>query len=209
MKKIIFFGVLVIIFVIYLGVTSPTLEDTEKELLEIEEIISESEIALENGEKKRKVIPKETNSTETKEEVIVETPDKPLTEEDYKNNCVELWYDDIFFSEENLKGQKVKLHIYTEEHKFFNLDSIYNTQVSNFIKQYDVQRDILGVGVKREGADSYVGGQINLYFSNKYGYSATDYETGLELIIYGDIVDYSTNTWDGYNVCGIIPRYIE
>lgn len=132
-----------------------------------------------------------------------------LTEEDYKELCVELWHDDIFFSKENLVGKHVKLNLLIEEDKYFKADSIYNSTVVDFVNKYNLQRELYACGVLREDSDSYVGGQIYLYFSDDYNCKASDHETGQEIIIYGDIVDYSTNTWDGYNTCGVIPRYTE
>lgn len=130
-----------------------------------------------------------------------------MTEEEYKKYCEELWHDDIFFSEENLKGHHVRLEIYIEEGGYFE---IYTDQTTrDFIDEYNLQRNLFACGVSRGEPNSYVGGQISLYFSDDYGYKQSDYETGQELIIYGEIIDYSTNTWDGYNVCGVIPRYIE
>ena len=132
-----------------------------------------------------------------------------LSEDEYKEYCKELWYDDIFFSDESLKDNSVKLHLYIEERKFFKYESIYNGMVGDFVNQYNIQREFLTCGVLRRDTDSYVGGQISMYFSDDGNYKASDFETGKKIIIYGDIVDYSTNTWDGYNTCGIIPRYIE
>ena len=79
----------------------------------------------------------------------------------------------------------------------------------DFINEHNLQREFLDCGVLRKDANSYVGGQISLYFSDDGDYKASDFEIEKKIIIYGDIVDYSTNTWDGYNTCGIVPRYIE
>lgn len=130
-------------------------------------------------------------------------------EREYKDNCTTLWYDEVFFSDENLKGKHVKLELYIEEGKYFKTESIYNSTVVEFVNEYNLQRDLWACGVLREGTDSYVGGQIYLYFSDDYSYDALDFEIGQEIIVYGEIIDYSTNTWDGYNMCGVMPHYIE
>lgn len=143
------------------------------------------------------------NAEISKEEKSVDE----MTEEEYKEQCEELWHDNIFFSKDNLKGHHVKLEIYIEECRYF--ETFLSQTTTDFIKKYNLQRDLFACGVSRGEPNSYVGGQISVYFSDDYGYKQSDYETGQELIIYGEIVDYSTNTWDGYNVCGVMPRYIE
>ncbi len=130
-----------------------------------------------------------------------------MTEEEYKEQCEELWYDDIFFSEDNLEGHHVRLEIYIEEGRYF--EKFPDQTTIDFINEYNLKRDLFACGVSRGEPNSYVGGQISVYFSDDYGYKQSDCEIGQELIIYGEIVEYSTNTWDGYNVCGVIPRYIE
>lgn len=138
-----------------------------------------------------------------------ETEEVILTEEEYKELCEELWYNDIFFSEENLKGKNIKIFVYVEEQKFFKTESIYDNTVSDFINEYSLKRDLLACGVRRKDEDSYVGGQINLYFSDDFDIDPMECSTGEYYIVYGEIVDYSRNTWDGYNICGVIPHYME
>lgn len=138
-----------------------------------------------------------------------ETNKKDESEQEYKNSCIELWNEDIFFSDDDLEGYRVKLCLFVEELKFFEHDNIYNSVAIDFINEHNLQREFLDCGVLRKDANSYVGGQISLYFSDDGDYKASDFEIEKKIIIYGDIVDYSTNTWDGYNTCGIVPRYIE
>lgn len=190
-----------------LATITDALSETLAEQVEIEDIKetsqSTSETVIEEADAEE--IPEISAEGEAEPTIIV----SDLSEEEYKNMCLELWYDDIFFSEDNLEGEYVKLELFIEEAKYFKADSIYNSTIVDFVNKYNLQRNLYACGVLREDADSYVGGQIYLYFSDDYSYKASDYETGQEITIYGEIVDYSTNTWDGYNVCGIIPRYIE
>lgn len=156
----------------------------------------------------------QTNSStqSIENEVLEETTENEeviLSEEEYKELCEELWYKDIFFSEENLKGKNIKILVYVEEQKFFKAESIYDSTTSDFINKYSLKRDLLACGVRRKDEDSYVGGQINLYFSDDFDIDPMECSTGEQYIVYGEIVDYSRNTWDGYNICGVIPRYME
>lgn len=134
-----------------------------------------------------------------------------MSEDEYKNACNELWYDDIFFSEDDLTGTYVKLDLFIEESYYFTIDDMYyNAATSDFINQYDLKRTFFKCGVKRKDSDSYVGtGQVTLYFPKECGYSADNFQLGEHIILYGEIISYSTNTWDGYNSCSIIPKYIE
>lgn len=191
-------------------------EDEEQEILESEQREKEEkENTTEEESSENYNEPEEQEHTEAQKEVgenigtylnEEKTVDE-MTEEEYKEYCEQLWYDDIFFSEENLKGHHVRLEIYVEEWRYFEIYADQTTR--DFIDNYNLQKDLFACGVSRGEPNSYAGGQINVYFSDDYGYKQSDYETGQELIIYGEIVDYSQNTWDGYNICGVMPRYIE
>ncbi|MEZ3488333.1 MAG: zinc-ribbon domain-containing protein [Lachnospiraceae bacterium] len=132
-----------------------------------------------------------------------------LPENEYKAQCEPLWHDDIFFSKDNLEGKYVQLDLFVEESYFFEADAIYNSFATDFIKEFDLQRDFYKCGVQRKDTDSYMGGQIELYFSNSCGHSASEMTVGDHLIVYGKIIDYSTHSADGYNACSIIPKYID
>lgn len=132
-----------------------------------------------------------------------------LSEEEFKAQCTELWHDDVFFSDSLSVGDYVKLDLFLEEERYFNADSIYNNIASDFINEHNLQRSFYYCGVRREDEMSYMGGQLSLYFPEDCGYSASDMTVGDHLIFYGEVIEFSTNTVDGYNYCGIIPRYIE
>lgn len=133
-----------------------------------------------------------------------------LSDVEYKSLCVEKWHDDIFFSENNLEGTLVKLNLFIEESRFYDMNAMTTYPVSDLVDEYKIQRDFYWCGVKRSPTeDSYVGGQVTLYFSNDYGMTASSYYPGERITVYGEIVSYSTISWDGYNSCYIVPRFIE
>lgn len=147
---------------------------------------------------------------EIQEEITVEElAEVAYTEEEYKENCKELWYDDIFFSKNNLESEYVKLDLFVEESRFFTMDASYNSNTADFMKNFSLQRDFYKCGVMRKDENSYVGSQIELFFSDDYDCESSDIECGNHIIVYGQIIDYSTNTVDGYNSCSVIPKYIE
>lgn len=129
---------------------------------------------------------------------------------DYKSKCEELWYDDIFFSKESLKGKYVKLYLFVEEENAFSIeDSMYDSTVSAFIQGNDLQRTFYKCGVLHEGTNSYVGGQIDLFIPSDSDCLPDGFGVEKKIVLYGEIVNYSTSTWNGYNECGVIPRYID
>lgn len=132
-----------------------------------------------------------------------------LSEEEYRKKCKELWHDDIFFGHGIDNGDLVKLDLFVEEERFFKIEALYGLPITELIDNYDLQRTFFYCGVQRKEEFSYIGGQINLFFSNLYDYSSSDIKEGDHLIIYGEIVEFSINTSDGYNYCSVIPRYIE
>lgn len=127
-----------------------------------------------------------------------------LSESEYKIACKELWHDDIFFSKSDLGGQYVKLDLFAEEPRYFNLTQ--DSDTANFIKKYDLKRDFTLCGVNRKDANSYISGQVTLYMPNSIDITL---KTGKHYIAYGQIVEYSTNTYTGYNKCSFLPKYIE
>lgn len=132
-----------------------------------------------------------------------------LSEEDYKSKCNELFYDEVFFGEENMEGEYVKIHVFFSEKMFFDSDSNYNDTLSNMIDEYNLNRDFFNCCVLRKDTDSYVGQHIEVLFSDNYSLSPGDYEEGQKAIIYGKVIHNATNTWDGYNQMFVIPKYID
>lgn len=120
-----------------------------------------------------------------------------------------MWHDDIFFSKQDLDGSYVKLDLFVEESRFYKSDVLMsNTQLADFLHNNGLSRSFFFCGVNREGQIAgYAGGQMNLYIQTENTYG--EIKTGDHLIVYGKIAGYSTNTWDGYNSCGIIPKYIS
>lgn len=132
-----------------------------------------------------------------------------LSEEEYKESCVELFYDDIFFSKDDLEGKDVKLNLFVSELYELRAKDMYYDYIQEMFGEYNLQRNFLKCCVLREGTESYMGEQINVLFSNDYELNATDYSGGEKITVYGKIIGYSTNSWRGYNKCEFMPLYIE
>lgn len=153
-----------------------------------------------------------TNETDTDNFNVIEEKQEEieLTEEEYKSLCNEYYYDDIFFSDNINKGDFVKAHLMISENYYFDADALYSDSFSNLMDEWSLYRDFKKCSVLRENENSYAGkGKIDLYFSEKYEYDPTNYDLGIKIIVYGEIISFSNNTWDGYNSVTIIPKYIE
>lgn len=159
----------------------------------------------------KSVIEKKNNNTKkvtSTESENKSTENKTISESDYKSSCTEMWYDDIFFSKKDLDKKLVKLDLFVEEDRFYTIGTIEaSSSLYDILKEYDLQRSFFYCGVNRSNEKKeYAGaGQLSLYIPNSY----TDtIKTGDHLIVYGQIIEYSTNTWDGYNKCSVVPKYI-
>lgn len=182
--------------------TESLVEKTEQRNLDVD--------SKEETNSERQVLEAEKTTTDTEkngQENGIDASEMP--EEEYKSMCEELWHDDIFFSEDSLEGKYVKLDLFVEEARYFKEEALYIESVSNIIEEYNLCRDFFYCGVQRESEYSYIGGQISLYFSDDYDVSPSDISTGDHLIVYGEIIDYSKDYYDGYNDCHIVAKYIE
>lgn len=154
----------------------------------------------------------ENKETNVVEETIEEekTELSELTEEEYKELCEEMYYDDIFFGEDELDGEYIKLHLFLTEKYYFTADDMYSDTFKSYDDKYHMRRDFFKASVLREGENSYVGvGKVNLWFSEDIDIDPNSYKTGEHIIVYAEVISWSNNTWNGYNSITIIPKYIE
>ena len=149
--------------------------------------------------------------TENEQTTAVEAIDNTLelSEEEYKNSCIELFYDDVFFGKENLEEKLVKLHLFLSEKYYFTSEDMLKDSLLTCFEKYNLDRDFFKCCVLRKDTDSYVGKQINLWFSNNFSIEPDNYKTGQKIIVYAKVVNWSNNTMDGYNSVTAIPKYIE
>lgn len=173
-----------------------------KQLEEVEEnptsedIIVESEVVTIKQEDELKEIA-ETFYDENKEELI---------EEEYKEICREIYYDNIFSDELSL-GEKVKIHFFiAEKYKFFATD-IIGIMVEDIAKQYNLSNEYIGACAMHEETKdnilpSYFGKQFYLMFSEDSELSIDNYKTGQYFIVYGDVIKTDSGIF-------VLPKYIE
>lgn len=150
----------------------------------------------------KEIIPEATTETQTQM--------SELSEEDYKSQCKEMYYDDVFFGDNLSKGDFVKLHLMVSENYYFKIDSLYSNSFSEIMDKWELHRDFKKCSVLRKEENIYAGvGKIDLYFSNKYECIPDNYDLGDKITIYGEVISFYKDDWDGFNDVIIIPKYIE
>lgn len=151
------------------------------------------------------------SNTESVDESLKEEQKLPkdMTEEEYKTACKEIFYDEMFFGDEDLEGKLVKVHLMLSEKKYFKIESLTSSSTLEKIKEYELYRDFFECCVLREGTNSYVGMQITTLFSQKNGINPNFYKTGEKITVYAEVISWGNRTMDGYNNVTIIPKYVE
>lgn len=133
-----------------------------------------------------------------------------LSEQDFKARCREMWYEDIAFSDKNLEGEYVKVKLYIEDSGVINPKKYYDSQVMELIQKYHLDRTISMVGIYSKDTDSYGSSKdLGVLYSLNTGYSGSDFMPGTYITLYGKIINYSVNKWDGHNSAYFMPKYIE
>lgn len=138
------------------------------------------------------------------------TKKRELSEKEYKSECKELFYDDVFFGKDDLEGELVKLNLFLSEKYYFTTNDMNKTSYKEYYEDYKMNRDFYKCSVLREGEDSYVGkGKVDMWFSDDFNLNPDNYETGQKIKAYGEIVSWRSNTFDGYNKVIFLVKYIE
>lgn len=132
-----------------------------------------------------------------------------LTKKEYKKLCTKLFYDDVFFGDDNLENKDIKLELMLSEKMFFTNDAMYKDSIKTLVDDYSLNRDFFKACVKRKDAESYVGSSIIVLFSDDYKIDVNDYDIGNKITVYGKVIHWSNNTWDGYNQVYFVPKYID
>lgn len=168
-----------------------------------EQIEAQTETETESANTEMEEETEETNAKQTTERSID-------SEQEYKDKCAELYYDDVFFGDDDLEGKYIKMHLFFSEKYFFtNDDLMYNNAAKELYNKNNLYRDFYKCCVLREGTNSYVGQQIDVFFTQDYELNPSNYKTGQKVIMYGKVIYCATNTWKGYNQVYFIPKYIE
>lgn len=154
----------------------------------------------------------QTTEEQTTKEVITKeetTKKKELSKKKYKELCTELFYEEIFFGNDNLENKNLKLELFVSEDMFFTDADYISDDVGKIIKDNKLYRDFKRCCVLHETKDSYVGRFITVFFSEDFKLDPNDYKPGDKFTAYGKVIYWSDNTMDGYNRVYFIPKYID
>lgn len=162
---------------------------------------TELELATENkAENEIELVKEETTET------ITEPTEIEYTEDEYKNLCQELYYDD-FFNKEPYVGQYVKFYGFISGKGQYTFSSTFGMIIENINDKYNFNKEYLGCCVmheetKNDSVPSYFGHSVYLMFPGDTELDISCYDSGQKVVVYGEVVQ----TWSGIF---IIPKYIE
>ena len=131
--------------------------------------------------------------------------------EEYKNSCIEISYDDLFFGDDSIERKPVKLRIMLEELRIWN-DLHLTDSMPNFVEDYNLNTNYYSFGVARTtdmGLESFVGGSGSMFFPNASNLKPDNYKLGQKLNIYGEVYELSPSLTTGYNTFYFIVRFID
>lgn len=203
-------SLVVILVVIYFVREAKKNNDVAKSDLTYKDVLYEEDddedYNTEDYKKNLKDIKKRLNKTKKFKKVS----NSSLSPKRYKKKCKQLYYNNVFFGKKDLEGKLVKLKVFVKRTKYLTNEGVMTNQ--DFYKKWKLKRDCYEVSVKRKGSKSYVGaGSVNLYFSNKkqYKVDTSGISVGSKFTVYGEVVGWSNNTWNGYNDISVVARYID
>lgn len=142
---------------------------------------------------------------ESKEEIVYEIE---LSEEEYKELCKEMYYDDFFSESANASvGDYVKFNGFISGKAQYYYSDTFAMVIDDIDEIYNFRREYMGSCVmhketKDDLLPSYLGKSVYLMFPENSELNIENYEAGQHCIIYGEVVQ----TWSGIF---IIPKYIE
>ena len=145
------------------------------------------------------------------EEIPVEIDYTTFTDDEFKINCYELWYNDIFFGDvKELRNKLCRLELFVEEIAHVDTYEYMGSPWTGLRDDYGVNGLEYLCGVKREpGGMSYVGQSIIMMEGTKYDCQIqSSVYAGDHLVVYGEIIYAAKNYWSGYNSVIFMPRII-
>lgn len=163
--------------------------------------------SLSEDDNSKKIQETETQETESEIETEIETESqKELTEEEYKNLCVEVYNDDIFKSTINV-GQYVKIHVMASSKYKYSSSDIQGIIVRDITENYNLEKNCLGCTVMHESTKdstipSYFGEQMYIMFIKENEINLDTFKTGDKYIIYGEVIQNVNGTF-------VLPKYYE
>lgn len=130
----------------------------------------------------------------------------PLSEDEYKAQCKEMFYDDFFNRKPNV-GEYVKIYALTSTKYKYSSGDMQGILTKDITKQYNLALNSLGCCVlheetKNDAVPSYFGKHIYIMFVKDAELNLDSFKTGQNIIIYGEIIKNNNGIF-------VLPKYIE
>jgi hypothetical protein len=131
-----------------------------------------------------------------------------LLEEDFKEKCDSMNFNDMVNSVEDLTGRYVKIHVQLTNHMVFRFEEGKKKHLGDLADIYDIDDNIWYSKQFYERTNEYIGDLIWLYFVDNGTYNLDSLKKEQELTVYGMVLDYKIN--DGFhNQFDFLVFYIE
>lgn len=192
------------------------LQSSESSESEIVQIISQeieesfttesfSDILEQTSEPTAESIYQEKDIEETTEET--KTIDvNLLSEEEYKEQCKEIFYEDIKDKSGVSKGDFVKVETYVQQ---IIIADVYQAASNELWREHNLQLIYFECGALCREYENNYGGQNMVLFSKDYDIEPTKYQTGDCLVLFGEVIEVLKDGWTGRSNIYIIPKYVE
>lgn len=140
----------------------------------------------------------------TAKKIETTTKKKKISKKEYKKQCKELYYDDVFGDNflSEYEGKKVKLNLFVAQKASFLNDYSQYMLDEDFVKDNNLKLKFMTCCVKHEDYDSYVGKEINIFFNENSKLSSKKYNESEKITLYGEVIMGNFNY-------GVLAKYIE
>lgn len=122
----------------------------------------------------------------------------------YKKSCKTIYYEKIDDGKVK-EGMKVKIRIYVEGNRQFDVMDMY----SGIVYEKKLKSSFIVFGAKLKKYKNNYGGENILYFKQGSKLKPEKYRSGQYITIYGEVIERKINGWTGHGSIGVLAKYIE
>ncbi len=153
------------------------------------------------------------NSEDNTKEIITEINNETeasididnLSEEEYKSNCKQIYYEDIE-DDRVSKNDYIKVEVYLEQ---ILMKDLYDAMADSLWQENNLSLTYFSFGVLCRDYENNYGGENYLLFSNDIDLDAINYNSGSYFYLYGKVLKVETNGWTGKKSLYLMPKYID
>lgn len=131
-----------------------------------------------------------------------------LSENEFKEKCDSMNFQDMVDSTEDLSGRYVKIHIKLTDHKIFTKESGKRNCLGELVDKYKINDNVWYGKLFYERTEEYIGDLIWVYFVENEEYELDNLKEGQELTVYGMVLNYEINN-GFHNDFDFLVVYIE